>query len=358
MSDLQGRKGSEGTGPGSPPEADRPSLYEPHELKDGDLPPPPPKVGRVDGRLREREDLPEQDPKESSEQGQWVEVRQPGSKHEHPLRRRSDRSVFIADPPKAPTETGEAIREVDTSPEGAVEGFIERSLKETGKAVQEYVFEKLVVLVADAVHPGLGRMIEITFKIQEVADDVEALVDPGSGCVVHVPLMDVPPGFQIEASVHVPPCERDRAQGPSSHERAGADGLSVSVFASPGDGGLFGGWAIKREEGPPATEQKRPSTGQEAGQQPGAATFYSLPENAKEAEPFLRAVHMRDVAAVMQHQLQDIPRRDDAPLIAVDDERAGWGLWMIRAEQSEVGAGRSMEIRCNLVTGLTTVFIK
>jgi hypothetical protein len=262
------------------------------------------------------------------------------------------------DLPKAPKETGKPFAEARTRSEGAVEGFIERSFTETGKAVKEYVFEKLVVVFADAVHPGLGRVIEITFKVQEVVDDVEALVDPGSGCVVHVPLVDVPPGIEIEMGVHVPPYERDRAQGPSSHERAGADGLSVSVFASPGDGGLFGGWAIKREEGPAATEQKRPSTGQEAGQQPGAATPYSPPESAKDADPFLRAVHMRDVAAVMQYQLQDISRREDAPLIAVNDERAGWGLWMIRAERSEVGAGRSMEIHCNLVTGLTTVFIK
>jgi hypothetical protein len=122
----------------------------------------------------------------------------------------------------------------------------------------------------------------------------------------------------------------------------------VSVFLSPGDDGLFGGWAIKREEGPAASEQKRSTAGQQAGQ-PGAAF---------DIERFLRAVHMRDAARLIMPQLQDTPRHRDAPVIAVYDKRAGWGLWMIQSRSSDVAVGRSMEIRCDLMTGVTTVVIK
>jgi hypothetical protein len=237
---------------------------------------------------------------------------------------------------------------IETGPKGGVGGVIDESLKETGNALRGYVIEKLLELAADAMYPGFGRVINIAFKIEEVVGDVTALVNPDGGDDVHVPLMNIPPGIEFELSVHLP-----------GRGGAGADGPWVSGFVSASDDGLFGGWAIEREEGQSGADKRLPSNDHDAGRQQAAVIPYPLSNKMPDTKPLQQAVHLRDAAQVMQRRLRtDMTDYGHEPVIVVFDERAGCGLWMIQPVLSDKVAGRSIEIRCDLVTGLTTVLIK
>jgi hypothetical protein len=79
--------------------------------------------------------------------------------------------------------------------------------------------------------------VTLVFEAREVFGDAAALADPDGPGELHVPLVHLAPGMEIEAGLQL-------------GEVAGTDGPRLSVFAVPADGGLFGGWAMDRDTGP------------------------------------------------------------------------------------------------------------
>jgi hypothetical protein len=231
-------------------------------------------------------------------------------------------------------------------PDSAVDRAISESLEETGQAFEGWAFEAVLALAADAVHPGLGRVISIAFKMREAVGDAEALASLESGGDLHVPLLHIAPGIEIELSLHLP-----------GHDGAGAGGPWVSGFALPGDGGLFGGWAIERDEHPGPAEQKGQSTGRPSGQPSGAVISYQLSKTIVETEPIRRAAFLREAASPLLRRLRAVPKYVVYPVIVVYDERAACGMWMIQPELSSMATGWRIEIRYETETGLTTALI-
>jgi hypothetical protein len=259
--------------------------------------------------------------------------------------------------------------EADSSPpERPTESVIAESLDETVEAVEKWSIEKAVEFAADAVHPGLGRVINIGLKVMEVLSDAEAVMSPDSPSDLHVPLLHMPGGIEIDLNVHLP--GRD----------AGSDGGPLlSGFALPGDDGLFGGWAIEKDRRRQDAEKETPRAdldresileellalekAQQAdrarrlGPNPPAEITHHLSGSLPAVDPLARAVILRDAASQLRSELHDRPEFADRPILVVYDDRAGLGMWMVKPGLSVADAGRRIEIGWEAMTGLMTVRI-
>src|SRR6202020_1927542 len=106
----------------------------------------------------------------------------------------ADRHVVIPDKPPDPylkegnPDSGKFSRQ-------ALVRAVEESLEETRQAFRDWAIERTLELAGDLVHPVLGRVINIAFKVREALDDKEALASPGSDRELHVPLFRAAPGI-------------------------------------------------------------------------------------------------------------------------------------------------------------------
>jgi hypothetical protein len=268
--------------------------------------------------------------------------------------------------PKGPG--GLSSYELDSSPpQRPTESVIAESLDESVEALEVWTFEKVVEFAADAFHPGLGRVINIALKVKEVLGDVEALASPDSDRDLHVPVLHVAGGVEIDLNVHLP-----------GQHGAGDGGPLVSGFVMPGDDGLFGGWAVEEDRRSEA-EEERPRSDRDTfnfleeflarqaawqadwakrfGLNPPAEITYDLSKSVATTEPLRRAATMREAASRLRSRLHARPEFADMPILVVYDERAGLGMWMVKPGLPDAVAGQRIEIRLNLVANLMTVFI-
>jgi hypothetical protein len=251
-------------------------------------------------------------------------------------RRRKVRRSYYPSPP------GGLSKHADSGRDEAETGrAFSESLDQTVEATSAWLGEMALEFGAHCINPVLGLAVTIVFKVKEVVDDVEALTDPTSGLDLHVPLVHLPPGLEIELNVQL---------GDS-----GESGPSLSGFVVPGDGGLFGGWALERDKRQDTDEQERLQ--RDLGSRRQAQVIpYDLSKVVEATEdPLFRAIILRERASRLRDQLWTTQEYKDKPLIVVSDERTGCGLWMIRS--SRAISGWQIELRPDTETGLLTVRI-
>jgi hypothetical protein len=241
------------------------------------------------------------------------------------------------------------------------------SLEATAEAALKWSVERVVELLADVAHPGLGRVISVALKVMEVLGDAEALASPGSPGDLRVPLLDVAAGIELDLNVHL------RGGEIADH------GPPVSGFVAPGAGGLFGGWQLEVDRHPKADGKEPPRSGQDtwtvlaasiarpAAQQadrarshgPGSAgeLTFTLAASVPTVDPLLRAVTMREAASRLRSQVHARPEFTGTPVIVVYDRMGGTGMWLVQPDPSRALALRRIEIRPDLGTGRTAVFL-
>jgi hypothetical protein len=254
--------------------------------------------------------------------------------------------------------------EGEDSPE-STDSVIAESLSETVEAAEQFTFEKGLELLADVVHPGAGRLINIAFMIKEFVGDAQALASPDSPRNLHVPLLQVTGGLTVDLNVHLHGADGSKDDAPL-----------VSGFLSPGDGGLFGGWALEvdrpsesdeketpvpdqnaRPVGRPSAEQAERVRRQESPASPVIEDNLSLVKR-RAKDPRRRAVALREAAARLRTRLYAWPEFAAEPILVVYDPLEGLGMWLVKPHLSGSLAGRRIVIRLNPVTGMMTVFTR
>lgn len=252
---------------------------------------------------------------------------------------------------------------------GSSGSVIAESLHESLEAADDWIFEKALERMANAVHPGAGRLINVLLTIKEIAGDVEALASPDSPRNLHVPLFHAA-GLAVDLNVHL--------QGSDGVED---DAPPVSGFLSPGDDGLFGGWEIEVDRPSESDEKKRSESGRDArpteaeqvtrpsaerakrprSQEPAAAPLIDddmSPVKRLVKDPWRRAVVLREAALRLRARLFARPEFAAETVLIVYDPLAGLGMWLVKPDLSDALTARRIEMWLNPATGVTIVSIE
>lgn len=252
----------------------------------------------------------------------------------------------------------------------STDGVIAESLRETVEAVEEWFFERAVEVAADTVIPGLGRVINIAFKIKEAFGDIEALTSPDSPHNLHVPLFHVAGGLAVDLNVHL--------QG---SDRAADTAPPVTGFLSPGDDGLFGGWELEVDR--PSESKKHEASASDQDARPVSAEHVARPSVAHAErshrqepsvstvikddlslvkrwmnEPWRRAVALREAASRLQTRLYARPEFAAEQVLVICDPLAGLGMWLVNPGLAHSLARRRIVIRLVTDTGIMLVLIE
>lgn len=241
------------------------------------------------------------------------------------------------------------------------ESVITESVHESLEAGGEWAFEQGVELLADVVHPGLGRLVSIAFKVKEILGDAEALATPDSPCNLHVPLLHITGTLSVDLNVHL--------QG---SDGTGDDALPLTGFLSPGDDGLFGGWGIELERPSGSGKEEASASGRDArpdAEQAGRSRSQEPPAppviesdlsvvKRRVKEPWRRAVVLREAASRLRTRLFVRPEFAAQPILVIYDPLAGLGMWLVGPDIADGLAGRQIEIWTDLATGATIVSVE
>jgi hypothetical protein len=244
--------------------------------------------------------------------------------------------------PDTPVLDGDSPGEFISAHEIEIE---DQSLKDTVDAWAKWAFDESVKHLANAVHPGLGVVVDVWEKVAEVWDTLKAVDEPEEPQVVEVPAFHV---ADLDIGLHI------RLPGSGG---AKPSGPPVNVFFAPGDGGMFGGWAIEQADAEPASP--------EAAGGPAAAQMADRdadePERAGSADPGVRRVRDGGGALISMGLPAPPPGTDsdqwaaalclaasqlsgeqdtgrpfadpEADLVVAYDPRAGCGLWARRSQE-------------------------
>jgi hypothetical protein len=135
--------------------------------------------------------------------------------------------------------------------EAGIEQTIKESIRETLAASREWVLEEIAVFAAHCFIPGAGHVVLLIFDVKDLLEDAAALTSSDRPVELHIPLVHLPPGVELEAGMGLSPQE-------------GKDGPQLFLFLAPGDGGVLGGWALEREADE-AYEERREQEQDEPG---------------------------------------------------------------------------------------------
>ena len=167
----------------------------------------------------------------------------------------SERRARRPDFPKPPG--GLSCHELERpGAERPTKSVITESRDESVEAIGSWIVETIAEICAHSINPVLGHLVSIAFKVKETWGDAEALASSDSGRDLHVPLLSLAPGVQIDLNVHL--------QG---RDRASKGGPPVSGFIAPVVGDLFGGWAIESDKRPEVADQAVQSLDQDSQEQ-------------------------------------------------------------------------------------------
>jgi hypothetical protein len=231
---------------------------------------------------------------------------------------------------------GAGESDADVAGDGAITKSVDKSLKETIQAAGEWLLETGLVFAAHCVCPPAGHLAAIVFEAKEAIDDAVALASPDTPRELHVPLVHLPPGFELAADVQL-------------GDEVDEDEPRLSLLMAPGDGGLFGGWALERDKHQEAAENQTQETEQD--EPAGAAVIDAdLSSVAAAAEtPRRRAAILRGTAYRLHSEVWDWPEYSDTSLIVIYDGRAHLGMWLARPDKP--GRGWRMVLDEDAVTG-------
>jgi hypothetical protein len=112
--------------------------------------------------------------------------------------------------------------------EAGIEQTIKESIRETLAASREWVLEEIAVFAAHCFIPGAGHVVLLIFDVKDLLEDAAALTSSDRPVELHIPLVHLPPGVELEAGMGLSPQE-------------GKDGPQLFLFLAPGDGGVLAG---------------------------------------------------------------------------------------------------------------------
>jgi hypothetical protein len=287
---------------------------------------------------------------ECEDDGCVLEDIDPESLADAPLRRHADKAGKTSGEDDGDVQDYLPISEVGAEGEdspGSTDSVIAESLRESVEATGQLTFEKTVEFVAETVHPGLGRLINIGFKIKELLDDAEAVASRGSPRNLHVPLFDVAGGLAVDLNVHLSGADGSRDDAPP-----------VSGFLSPGGGGLFGGWELEvdrpvgsdRKETSVVEHVARPSTERAERarrHEPPASPVISYDLSLVKRQikdPQRSAVVLREAALRLRTGLFARPEFIAEPVLVIYDPVAGLGMWLVNLDLADALAGQLISI--------------
>ena len=209
----------------------------------------------------------------------------------------------------------------DTVAPEAIRKSVKKSLRESISATGEWMIETGLVLTAHCICPAAGHLVTLAFEAKEIFDDAVALANPDGPGELHVPLVHLAPGIEIEAGLQLG--DEDQTDGPC-----------LSVFAVPGDGGLFGGWALERDTDHEAAGQEVTKT--EQGTTEGTDVFLVDLSQAVAASPDRRkrAAILRGTACRLQSELWAMPEYDGTSLMVLYDGQTDLGMWLRRSVEA------------------------
>jgi hypothetical protein len=116
------------------------------------------------------------------------------------------------------------------------EGLVEATLTDTFNATREWAIVELAKRGADLLHPGLGRLIDLSQRVAEAFHDATALDDSEGNRTLTVPLTQLA-GFDVNLHVRLTGSADSIISAPP-----------INCFAAPSGDSLFGGWAIEKNE--------------------------------------------------------------------------------------------------------------
>lgn len=196
---------------------------------------------------------------------------------------------------------------------------IGESLDEAIRQTSEWFIEKAAIVLAHAVLPGAAHLVVLFFEGKELLEDATAWASSDGLVELHVPLVHLPPGFELEVGVELKAKDGDED---------GDDGPRLILFAVPGDGGVLGGWGLERKKD--ITDKKKHDWARLENVAVIDADLSAVLDETDQSEP--RMAILRGAAARLQSDLWTWPEYDDISLIVIDDEHAGLGMWLARSE--------------------------
>jgi hypothetical protein len=127
-------------------------------------------------------------------------------------------------------ELVDTSREGDASERGDAKQFAE-SFGKTCEAFGEWLTLRVTTMAVDAIAPGLGRVVDVAFKICQLVRDVRAASSESPGVVV--PLPDFVPGLGVDVEISL-----GDAKGRGT----------VVAFVSPDMPSFICGWGVEEGE--------------------------------------------------------------------------------------------------------------
>ncbi len=255
------------------------------------------------------------------------ELSQPDDEGHEQMGGRAD-DLFLPQPAEA-GEAGLPIRKL-----------VDKSLRETISETCESMVEKGLEIAAHGICPLAGHLVTLVFEAKEVINDVMGLASQDGPGELKIPLLHLAPGIEVGADLQLG--DADETGSPR-----------LSVFMAPGDGGLFGGWALERDSGQEAAGQEATKTEQDTAPD-GAAVFLADLSPAVDAsqDPQERAAILRGTASRMQSQLWAMPEYAKTSMMVFYDERADLGMWLARPQVAAKVSTWRLELESGSERGL------
>ncbi len=201
--------------------------------------------------------------------------------------------------------------ESGTKPQTEARGGIVESVRQTIKGFFTQLLEKAAVVAAHCLAPGAGHLVVLIFEGKELLGDAEALVSSDGPVQLHIPLLHLPPGVELEAGVQL---------GADGEQ----DGPGLFIFVAPGNGGLLGGWALEREKDDQGTE--KPAQAKPAEAAVIGADLSPLLDASRESQEL--AASLRETAARLQSQLSQVDDYRGKSVVAVYRGQADLDPWV------------------------------
>jgi hypothetical protein len=215
-------------------------------------------------------------------------------------------------------------RSRESGPEAQAHGAIAESVSQSVKQFMEGLLEKVVLVAAHSIEPGVGHVVVLLFEAKELVGDAEALVSNGP-IELHVPMFHLAPGVELEVGVGL----GDVKEG---------DGPELIAFMAPGNGGALHGLALERKK----DDEARPEEG-------AVIDADLLPVLEASRDPQEVAAILRRIGSRLGPDLWEMDQYREKPFITIYDERAGLGLWLTRPD--DAGSPRRIVVEEDAETG-------
>ena len=224
--------------------------------------------------------------------------------------------------PQSETSAGDAPKNGRSDVEGSVRDAptaIGESLDETIRQTGDWLIEKAAVVLMHAVLPGAAHLVVLFFEGKELLEDAAAWATSDGPVELHVPLVHLPPGLELEVGVELKAKDGDEDRD---------DGPALILFAIPGDGGVLGGWGLEQKKD--ITSKKKHDWAALENVAVIDTDLSAVLDATDQSEQ--RMAILRGAAVRLQSDLWTRSEYDDVSLIIIDDEHAGLGMWLARSE--------------------------